>query len=269
MSRSPKYSRARLEEARRIALEQERQRLAAIEEQQRLAREQEERVRRARQAAEYAARVEAERRARDALNELNVQLFGMKSDRIVMTWCQWEIEDVESRIKEVEGLIKSEQWGIVTGQANQIKGKFTALLAKAQERQLQEDKRNYIQSGIGKALADMGFQVGVPYLSGSGDFNSDVVIRAKRPDGRSLNVQVPVDCDISYTMDGYPMRTINATDGKQYATCDEAQALIESFHQRMQQQFGIEMEEIRWDGKPPLRIDQEHRKLPDCNSITH
>jgi hypothetical protein len=263
MSRSPKYSQARLQEERRRELVRERQRLAAIEAQQRREREEEERRRRTQQATERAARMKAEKDARDTLNELHVQLVGLKSDNVVGAWCQSEVAAVESMIGELEKLIVSEEWDPVAGKASQIKNNFASILAKAQDRQLKEEIRNYIQKGMGNTLAAMGFQVGVPYLMEPGNYNSDVVIRARRPDGRSLRVEVPIDGNVSYRVDGYPMRRVSGQGGTGYATCDEAQTVIESFHRRIHQQFGIEMGELRWEDKPPVRLSRDHKELPN------
>ena len=269
MSKSPKYSQANLDRERREELRQERQRLAAIEAQKRRQREEEERRRRAQQAAERAARIKAEKDARETLNGLHAQLFGVKSDEVVMAWCQSEVAAVASKIEELEKLMEPMKWELVPAKARQLGNEFSSMLAKAQDRQLQEETRNYIQKGMGNVLEAMGFQVGGPYLAESGNYDSDVVIRARRPDGRSVNIQVPLTGNVSYRVDGYPLRKVNSESGKQFATCDEAQEMIVSFHQRIHKQFGIEMSELQWEDKPPLKLGRDHKELTDHGTNTY
>lgn len=262
MSRSPKYSQARLEAERHRELVRERRRLAAVEAQQRRQREEEERRRRAQEAAQRAARLKAEKDARDAVIELQAQLFGVRTDSVTMAWCSSEVGDTAIKIEELERLMKSEQWNAVTSRSGEIRNDIDLLLKKAQERQLKEEIRSYIQKNMGAALARMGFQVGAPYLVEPGDYDSDVVIRARRPDGKAAQIQVATDGNVSYTVDGYPMRRVDV-GGKQFASCDEAQTMIESFHQLIRKQFGIDMSELQWEDKLPIRLSRDHKEVPD------
>src|SRR4030042_5240179 len=106
MSRSPKYSQARLEERRRRELIQERQRRAALEAEQRREKEEEERKRRA-IVAEHIARMKAERDARTNINNIQVRLFGVKSDDVIMTWCQSDVKDIEHKVAKMEKMLTS------------------------------------------------------------------------------------------------------------------------------------------------------------------
>jgi hypothetical protein len=46
------------------------------------------------------------------------------------------------------------------------------------------------------------------------------------------------------------------------AICDEAEAILTEMHSALQQEFGIQMDEISWQGKDPNRITRTAKDFP-------
>jgi len=259
MSESPKYSSVELEDEVQGWLFDERQRQGEREARLRKEYEEAERQRLARESAELAARSKAERNARESLDDLRATLHGLKADKIVLKWCNEDVAAAVGVMSKAGELLESESWEKASEIATKTKIKVETVIARAQARQLQENKRDYILRGMLETLAAMGFQTRAN--TQPGDPNSDFIIRARRPDGSSVQVQVPGDGDVCYRIQGYPMRSTRSVDGMVSRTCDEAVDLLESFQKEMQARFRVKMGEIRWHGKPTRESGKSVREL--------
>lgn len=282
MSGSPKYSYVRLSgweltrlEAERAAA-RERERVAtearARAEQARLEaarrqREEDERKRQAelkaeaeRKAAEALARRRAEVEAQ--LEPLLAKVAALRGDQVTMTWCEAEVEAQVSALEVAGKQLGQDFFDQVSAACVSSVSAIQALEQRAQERQLVEEKRGHIVNGMMAVLQQQGFQVGTPALSRPGDFESDVVLRAVRPDNRSINISVPTAGNVIYEIDGWTKRQEPGRDGHAVATCDDAEARLRAIGDQLETEFGIEVGEIMWDGKDPDRVQKGAKSFP-------
>lgn len=264
MSGSPKRAVATIRQAYLAALEEARAERAR---QEAAIRAEAERASRARRRAG----VEARRRDRElgeqrrkervaaeaAVASLTDRLAGLEADPVCQAWSRDALERLRRIATRWQEAVHNERFAdVINGQA-QADGILAEALEAAQRKQLLEDKRHYVVSGLLSVLQEEGFMVDDPILTRPGDYGSDVVIHAVRTDGRQLSVAVPTAGDVSYTVDGYARRMASGS-----ATCDEAEGHLEQIHRRLASEFQIDMGELRWDGKDPNRIRKGALDLP-------
>jgi len=202
------------------------------------------------------------RKALAGLDDLRVRLCGLRADEVIMAWCGSEVVAAEQATEQVSLSLGREAWAVAQNEMADARARVDALKARAQERQMEEEQRSYIVNGLVTVLQRQGFRVGAPDLMRSGDLDSDVVLHAIRPDRRAIQVQVPVDGQVSYEVDGYAKRVEASRGGGHASTCDEAESRLESIHQQLEQEFGIEMGELTWAGKDPHRRQKNANELP-------
>ncbi|MCG8653898.1 MAG: hypothetical protein MI861_28925, partial [Pirellulales bacterium] len=110
----------------------------------------------------------------------------------------------------------------------------------------------------------------VPPASESADDGAAPIrIVAERSSDR-IDVSVPLDGHVIYEVDGFPMRLETGTDGQPSGTCDEAEEQINQIHDLLFDRFGIEMDELMWEGKDPDpdRIHKDAEELPRSSDIS-
>lgn len=282
MSGSPKYSHVRLSERELARLEQ---RLAEERARELVARQERERIEQARLAAERQRREEAERqrqaemkaeaerkaaeeRARrradveKRLEPVLVRVSSLQADPIVMTWCKAQVEAQSLALKQAQQALAQDDFERAGAACDAVPAALEALEAQAQARQTREEQRGLIVNGMKTVLERQGFQVGAPVLSRPGDFESEVVFRAVRPDNRSIAIAVPAEGNVSYEIDGWSKRHEQAKNGSPVTTCDDAEARLKAMGDQLESEFGIEVGEIMWDGKDPDRVQKGAKSLP-------
>ena len=210
-------------------------------------------------------RAEWEKRKAEAeqvVGQIQDLMTGLKADPVVMRWHSHSMAQLENQLKQAQQAIASEQFD----QPSQILAKIQAqekqIIEEANIAQLKADKRDYITQSIVATLQDMGFAVLSIDDEHKGHPSTAKVFTATAS-GRAINVSVPVEGQVWYDVDGYSKKTVaSVADGSPVAICDEAEAVLTEMHSALQQEFGIQMGEISWQGKDPNRITRTATDLP-------
>jgi len=202
--------------------------------------------------SDLSALIERERH----LADLDARLAGLRADDLVMRWCP---EQVTAAAAELERL----RSGAGSAEAvDAILAQLSGLPRKARDAQEVEERRRYIASGIAESMREMGFVVSEPSLEYPGMAQSALVFEGVRASGGQVAVSVPVEGDVWYAVNGYPMRLEAATSGGEATTCDEAEREILAMHDVLKDRFGVQMGPIGWQGKDPARLVRYADDLP-------
>lgn len=228
-------------------------------------------ARRLRQEAETRARLDAEAaRLQAVLHEaatakaariaelrvtLATRLAGLDADEVTTTWEGAALASVRAAVEHLE---TSENPDTT---AQDLNRKIDEALARAQVRQLAEERRAYIVESLRAGLANQGFRVGDAVLV-SDSLDAEVSFRAVRADRRWVDVNVSVDGPVIYEVDGTDRRVERAPDGNVYSRCDETEARLEALHADLAEQFGIQAGELLWEAKDPNRNKRNANALP-------
>lgn len=204
-------------------------------------------------------------RAEIALAAASDLLGGFRADEVVVRWMSSEIADLERRLEKATNFAASEQFNGAESECAELMKAGETVLASAQDRQLKEDRRQYIVQGIVEVMGQMGFvvQQGSPALEHPNVPSSATRIHAERVGGGAIAVSVPQEGEIWYDVAGFPMREEASADGKTVRSCDEAEQQIVRMHEALQETFGIEMGELLWDSKDPDRVRKTAERLPE------
>jgi multidrug efflux pump subunit AcrA (membrane-fusion protein) len=248
MSGSPKYSQAQLERQRQQQLEEERRRQAAEE---------------ARLRAEAAEKLRLQRvESRKNIGEIQEIIAGLKADPVVMRWHSHSVSELEQELEQANQASDSDQFDVPSQILTKAKGKEKQIIEEANIAQLKADKRDYITESIVATLQDMGFGILSIEEEHTGHPSTAKIFTATAA-GRAISVSVPVEGEVWYNVDGYSKNTVaSVADASPVAICDEAEAVLTEMHSALQQEFGIQMGEISWQGKDPNRITRTATDLP-------
>lgn len=208
-------------------------------------------------AEKAAARAAAE----SALAGLQSQLSALDADEVVMTWCRIEMAMVVDQCAQAATALADEQFSATAEGCQHAAAAISALLQKAEQRQLEEERRSYLVNSLVEVLRQQEFLVGEPQLAAGSDLDSTVVIHATRPDRRSILLQIPKSGPVAYDVDGYEKRIEGDPSGL-VATCDEAEARLVAIHTQLEADFGIQMGELYWEGRDPQRKSRDSLLLP-------
>lgn len=190
-----------------------------------------------------------------ATTELRVRLAGIEADEVTMAWSGDEVRAVTEALS---GLATA---STPTEAALALDTRLNAALARAQDRQLAEERRAYVVAALQDGLREQGFQVGEATLVGNG-FDSEVAFRAVRADRRWVDVNVPVEGHVFYDVDGTDRVTERAADGAAYTSCDETEARLDALHADLAERFGIAAGDLFWETKDPDRVRRNANALP-------
>jgi hypothetical protein len=204
-------------------------------------------------------------RCQAALADASDRIAGLRADTVVCRWAAAGVDALAQQAAQVQALIDAGQFAAALGRADGLRAQAEEMVAKAQESQLQEDRRKYIVAGILQVMSQMGFvvQAGSPALERPGEPSSATVIHARRIGGGALAISVPQDGPIWYDVGDFPMRIEQDSQGHALRTCDEAEQQIERLHAALDEAFGIETDELQWQGKPARPVRKQAERLPD------
>lgn len=207
----------------------------------------------------------AKNRAEVSLTAAGDRIAGLRADEVVVRWAGSEVAALEKRLESAIGLAEAEKFELVLEESAALLEEGDAIVARAQELQLKEDRRQYIVQGIVEAMGQMGFvvQQGYPTLEHPGVPGSATTIHAERIGGGAIAVSVPQEGEIWYDVAGFQMRSETTADGHTIRSCDEAEQEIVRMHEAMTEAFGIDTSELRWDSKDPDRIRKTSERLPE------
>jgi hypothetical protein len=206
-----------------------------------------------------------EKRKADAeqiVGQIQELITGLKADPVVMRWHPHSITELEQQLQQAKQAITSEKFDLPAQVLAKAKEKEKQIIAEANTAQLKADKRDYISQSIIATLQEMGFSVLAVDDEHPGHPATAKIFRAAAA-GRIINVSVPVEGQVWYDVDGYPKETMaSITDGNPAAICDEAEQVLTEMHTNLQNEFGVQMGEITWQGKDPNRISRTAAELP-------
>ena len=216
-------------------------------------------------AERFTAWQAAKDRAEMSLVAVGDRIAGLRADEVVVRWAIDELAALEERLESVAKLVQAEQFEQISTECAILLEAGETIVARVQDLQLMEDRRQYIVNGIVEVMGQMGFvvQQGYPALEHPGVPSSATTIQAERIGGGAVAVSVPQEGEIWYDVSGFPMRAETNADGKEIRSCDEAEEQIVRMHEAMEEAFGIETSELLWDSKDPDRVRKAAERLPE------
>lgn len=183
-------------------------------------------------------------------------------DTCVGLWQAVSVANMRSRLEIVEAHMENGDFASASELCKEIAILADGAVAEANAEQLKADQRDYVSGSIAGVLESMGFVV-QSSLENATRPDTSVILSAVNAAGQSVAVSVPVEGDVFYDVDGYPMRTELTVDGNIAPTCDEAQEAIETIHVQLLQHFDVKMGELVWEGKvDPDRLLRTADELP-------
>lgn len=201
--------------------------------------------------------------AEQVIGQIQDLVIGLKADPVVMRWHSHSISQLGNELQKANQAIASEQFDQPSYILTKAKEKEKQIIEEANVAQLKADKRDYITQSIVATLQDMGFSVLSIQDEHAGHPSTAKVFTATAA-GRAISVSVPVEGQVWYDVDGYSKNTVaSIADGNPIAICDEAEKVLTEMHSALQQEFGVQMSEISWQGKDPNRIARTATDLPE------
>ncbi len=204
-------------------------------------------------------RVDAER----ACGEIHAIILGLNADEVAMRWKSDDLRAMEKFVSEAELAIREERFNSVHDLMKAAEDRQGEIIEESNELQLKADQRDYIAKSMASTLQSMGFYVGDIREESPGNPASPLVFGAARSAGKSVFVSVPVEGEIYYNMDGYPKTSANVIGGGVAPVCDEAEIVLNEMRSLLVDSYGVETDEVRWEGKTdPDRILRTADELP-------
>ncbi|MBF0409565.1 MAG: hypothetical protein HQM10_19650 [Candidatus Riflebacteria bacterium] len=201
-------------------------------------------------------------RSQIALGELSGLLMGIKNDGLISRWHKKTIEKLEDRYNKAIQVSKEENFDYAVDLLSETRELIEKMRKESESAQLKADKRKYITDSIFKTLESMGFVVKSPMEEHPGHPATALIIKASSAAGKSLDVSIPIDGEIWYSVGGFQMKSEINPKNEKISTCDQAQAVIEELHEKLAEGYKIRMSELQWDGKDPNRNLRRADKLP-------
>jgi hypothetical protein len=189
----------------------------------------------------------------------------LKLDTTIMQWMNEEVRALENKLVEISVMIDRDEFAASQTFASALLQKTEDIVQKAEVMQLYEDRRQYVIQGIMDVMEDMGFiiQAGYPAPEYPNTPSSATIIQAARLGGGDIALSIPQQGEVWYEVNGFPMQMEEGGAGAAVYKCDEAEKEIGKIHNMLRESYGIQMGELRWEGKDPNRI----KKAADCLTI--
>ena len=194
--------------------------------------------------------------------ELEALIIGLKADPVVMRWQAPIIQELEHQNQLAQNAIEAEEFEQVETLLKQCQQQSEAAIETANTAQLKADQRDYIADSISSVLEEMGFNVLQRQPEHPDHPASALILGAVSHAGKSISVSVPTEGEVFYEVEGYVKSTATAVDGGTAATCDEAEGVLNEMHEVLEQEFGVQMGEVWWEGKDPNRNLRQADNLP-------
>jgi len=189
-------------------------------------------------------------------------IIGLQADPVIMRWHSGSITQLDNQLQQAQKCILLENFNQPIKILADVQALEKKIIEEANLAQLKADKRDYISQSIVATLQDMGFSVLGIEDEHKGHPSTAKVFTAIAA-GRAINVSVPVEGQVWYDVDGYAKNTVaSVADGSPAAICDEAESVLTEMHNALQQEFGVQMGEISWQGKDPKRTSRTATDLP-------
>jgi hypothetical protein len=260
MSDTPKYSPVELERRHQERLENERRQKAKEEARRRA--EAEERRRRMEAARLRAEWDQQRRKAEEDIGLLTAHIEGLHADPVLERWHAKGVAALAARVTEAKEDTTKERFARPAEILAEVRQVSERLIAEANAAQLKADQRDYIASSIVETLKAMNFFVTPVAPEHANHPATAMLIHAVTSANQSVHVSVPVEGQLMYTVDGYPMTTEAVTGGGRAGVCDQAKAVLDDMQSRLQEAFGVRTGEIWWESKNPNRTIGGATELP-------
>ena len=216
-------------------------------------------------------RAEWEKRKAEAeqfIGQLQELVTGLKADPVVMQWHPHSVSDLDKELQQADRALAAEQFDLPLQILAKAREKERQIIEEANTAQLKADKRDYITQSIVSTLQEMGFSILSVNDEHAGHPATAKIFRAAAA-GRVISVSVPVEGQVWYDVDGYSKATVaSVVDGNSVAICDEAEQVLTEMHSALQNEFGVQMSEVVWQGKDPNRILKTATDLPTNSGLT-
>ena len=197
--------------------------------------------------------------------EATAIIAGLRADPVVMRWHAATVNTLETSLVNVESTARTEPQAGIKAIEN-ARETAAEIVKEANAAQIKADQRDYIAQSISSTLTDMGFTVAEPVEEHPGHPATASIVHAASSSGKAIAVSVPVEGQIWYNVEGYAKTVDAAVGGGDAAVCDEAQEVIEQMHDALEQEFHLQMGELKWEGKDPKRKLRAAKSLPKNGS---
>ncbi|MBF0548198.1 MAG: hypothetical protein HQM08_27425 [Candidatus Riflebacteria bacterium] len=188
-----------------------------------------------------------------AIGEINGLIKSLKSDELISKWHKNSIEKLEREYHKTKENTDSGEFQPVFELLEEAKRRVIKMTEEANLAQFKADQRTYIAESIAKTLQEIGFKVEVVLEEHPGHPSTALIMHAISASGKSIDVSVPMDGEVWYSVGGFPMTSEIKIDGAAANSCDQAQSVIEEMHKKLSSAFKIKMGTLKWDGKDPNR----------------
>lgn len=182
---------------------------------------------------------------------LQERVAGLQADQIVQRWEGRAIADIAARAGQVSKLVEDEQFEHASREADKLLAEAERVLNAAEERQSGQERQDYIAQSTVAALQECGFTVDVINQSPQG-VGTDIVIQARKSDGRAIAVNVPKEGPLGWAPYGFSMGVEEGSDGLPATVCDEAVEEIEAVQGQLKG-YGVETCRLKWAGQDQNR----------------
>jgi len=186
-----------------------------------------------------------------ALVRVQEGIADLQADETAQRWEASAVANLTERASELRKIVEKGQCDRAKEEADKLLAEAKRVLKVAEERQCKQERDDLITNSTVAALQACGLSVEGISQSQQGT-NPSISIRAVRPDGRTLAVNVQ-EGRIEWSADGFPMDVGTGTDGRPAAVCDEAVEQIEAIQERLSADHGIETSTLTWAGQDPNR----------------
>ncbi len=221
--------------------------------------------------AQEARRREEEARRRDiahrAAAEAASVTAGLLGDPALQRWQYHRFGDAQALAAAAEAAAARGDWARPEVELNALKALAEQMLAAADAAQLRAGRRDMVAGAIADTLAAMGFMVSAPAPHSREHPSSDLVFRAANAAGRAIDVSVPVEGAVFYTVDGFPHTSEPMAEGGTAPACDQAEGILNEMRGKLADRHGIDSDEILWEGKgDPDRRLRKADELPSSGN---
>ena len=221
--------------------------------------------------AEEARRREEEARRREGAHRAAAEaasvVAGLQGDPALGRWQYHRFADAQALASAAEAAANQGDWSSPEVELQALKALADQMLAAADAAQLRAGRRDVVAAAIADTLAEMGFMVSAPVPQSREHPSSDVVFRAANAAGRAIDVSVPVEGAVYYTVDGFPHTSEPMADGGAAPACDQAEGILNEMRGRLADERGVDSDEILWEGKgDPDRRLRRADELPSSGN---
>jgi hypothetical protein len=190
------------------------------------------------------------------LNDLELSMAALGQNPIVKGWCSAKLEELIAKVAVIRPALSHAANTLniaimesIAGETALLNEQTSQLLKEAEDKEFQEQQRDYVVNGIHNVLSDMGFVLDHgPDLLNPDDPASTVIIAASLPTGKNVAVKVNQNGAIYTDFDGY------ADDG-----CVQD---VHRFKDNLMEKFAIDYEIRGEKAHNPDKIKKGARGVP-------